>query len=779
MAVLCLITLLFYCRLWIPGLALIKRDAYWVYLPMKQYMVERLSAGELPQWYPYEALGRPFIGAAITGVFHPFTLLYLLLPIPDAYRLTTLLSCLMGALGAFALGRHLNFSRWGALVAGMTFALSGYVVSITDNGAYQYSICLLPFFCLSLEKALTGNCRWVVAAALLWATVFLNGDIQTGYYYGFSGILWTALRAPGSRIKGYLAFALVAGLAALLAGIQLGPALSVFLDSNRAQAELFHRQALQWSVHPVRLLTMIAWPISSNADPLVVEHIFLGAPTFGLWAESMYFGVPALGLAVYGALGRRRDLLVLTLLGSLTLVLALGRYGGLYETFYHTVPLWSAFRFPEKFMGMVSFAVAMLAGAGFDSIRARRGRPFPWLAAAALCACAGLILRTEAAGDWAGARFGAPPDLATEVTGSVGLAFLVSAAAALGVGLVVFASVKGWIRDFICVSALLGILVADLAGANMAAYHTGPREATTFIPPLAEALRKREGELELGRFRVASVFRKRPVFPKQVQGLLGFHGAESVHLRQALYLRINEEFGIEKLRPHLPGYSPALEVLFSLPESSALARLNVAYLVGPQHRLSDPQLAQGLVAVLPAYDLALFRNPMPVTPRAYLSRTPEPAARPVEPNDLFVRPDFLAGEVDVIETSEPSLPAAASGATVMIERYAPEEVRIQVETLKPAVLLLLDSFDRGWEARLKSGVILPIMRANALARAVVVPAGHHIVTFSYRTPLLTLGILVSLVGILLCLVLLVQPHWQGSKIKETTSIATISENLRG
>src|SRR5881296_1361484 len=132
-AVLCVITLAFYHGLWLPDLVLIKRDAFLFYLPIKQYMIERLAAGALPQWFPYEALGRPFIGVTVTGVFHPFTLLYFFLPIPDAYRASTLMACLLAAFGAYVLARRLKLSRTGSLVAGLTFTLSGYVVSLTDN----------------------------------------------------------------------------------------------------------------------------------------------------------------------------------------------------------------------------------------------------------------------------------------------------------------------------------------------------------------------------------------------------------------------------------------------------------------------------------------------------------------------------------------------------------------------------------------------------------------------------------------------------------------------
>src|SRR5947208_1194452 len=238
------ITLTFYHGLWRPGLVLIKRDAYGFWLPLKQHMIERLAAGELPQWFSYEALGRPFIGTAATGIFHPFTALYFLLPAPDAYRASTLLSCLLAAVGAFALGRTLNFSRAGAVVAGVAFALSGYVVSFTEHLIYLYSICVLPFFCAALEKALVGIRAWTVAPAVVWATVFLQGDGQTGYYFGFIALLWTAARAPGTLRELGLRLLLTGSLAALLASVQLTPAAMVFLGSHRMQSEPFHGEAL-------------------------------------------------------------------------------------------------------------------------------------------------------------------------------------------------------------------------------------------------------------------------------------------------------------------------------------------------------------------------------------------------------------------------------------------------------------------------------------------------------------------------------------------------------
>jgi len=503
----------FYYKLWSPGLVVLSRDAFRLFLPLKQYLVERLSAGELPQWFPYEAMGRPFIGLP-TSVFHPFTALHLILSVPDAYRASVLASCLLAALGAFALGRVLRFSPAGSLAAGLAFSFSGYVVSRIENYVYLFSICTLPLFCAGLEKALAQRHAWVVAPAVIWATVFLIGDIQTGYYYLFIAVLWTAMRTPRFYRQAFVRLALIGGLAALLASIQLGPAWAVFIGSDRSQPLWFHGPALIWSTHPLRLLTVLVSPLGQNANPYDMSKFFFGGPKWGgLWAESLYLGVPVTGLALLGA-WHRRDLRLLALLGTLALVLALGRYGGLYDIFYRVVPLWSAFRFPEKFMGLFSSAIAMLAGGALAALRAGKGGATPWLVVAFLCMAVGLVLPTEVATSWTAERFEAPAVLARAVTDSAGSAFFHSAVAALGVWLIALGGRHGSRRlEGMLPLALAALITVDLARANFGAYHTGPVEAATFRPPLAEAIAAREGTLEPGRFRLISLRDSKVIIP--------------------------------------------------------------------------------------------------------------------------------------------------------------------------------------------------------------------------------------------------------------------------
>lgn len=758
-AALMCITLAFYHGLWLPGLVLIERDAYRIFLPFQQYASERLFAGELPQWFPYEGLGRSFIGLTATGVFHPFSSLYFLFSVPDAYRVATLLACLLAALGAFVLGRTLHFSRTGALLAGIAFALSGYIVSLTDNILYLYSICVLPLFCAALEQALVTNRAWMVAPAAIWATVFLIGDMQTGYYYGFITLLWTVTRAPAPRFTAWRRCALITCLAVLLAGIQLGPSWVLFTSSERAQPEVFHDEALTWSTHPLRLLTILASPVgddvfATSGQEIVatdVQEKYIGY----FWVESLYLGIPVIGLAFLGA-RYRRDLHVLVWLGCLALLLALGRWGGLYELFFQYVPLWSAFRYPEKLMGFVAFAAAMLAGAGLDVLRTGQGRVTPWLIGAVLCAAIGFSISSTVVSWWVTAS-NLPHASVGEVTTSATRAFLFSAVSAMGVGAVVAGLQRRVFREELLLGVLLAVIALDLSRVHLGAYHTAPVETATFTPPLAVALHAREGMSGLGRFRLVPLEEPRVVIPEQLVRSLGHYAAVMVARRHTLDALHGAQVHVESARRYLTGYkADLLSMVKKGVSAQAAARYNVAYYIGLRSRLQDPGIARGLIAELPDFDLILFRNPTLAKPRAYLSAKPERAVTRIDSAALFARADFLSGEIDVIEAPDATLPGPALAGRALIARYEPEVVRVRVETPQPAVLILLDAFDKGWTATIETGDELPILRANAQVRAVVVPAGAHVVTFRYETPLLRAGAAASLAGALLCLGLMGQ-----------------------
>jgi uncharacterized membrane protein YfhO len=129
------------------------------------------------------------------------------------------------------------------------------------------------------------------------------------------------------------------------------------------------------------------------------------------------------------------------------------------------------------------------------------------------------------------------------------------------------------------------------------------------------------------------------------------------------------------------------------------------------------------------------------------------------------REDFLSGEVDGVEGPAVPLPEPSNEGRATILDYRPETVRIAVETSHEAVLVLVDSFESGWKARIDGGNDLQIFRANGLVRAVRVPPGCFHVLFEYETPLLRIGAIMSLFGVLVTIFLI----WKDRNGQRATS----------
>jgi hypothetical protein len=178
----------------------------------------------------------------------------------------------------------------------------------------------------------------------------------------------------------------------------------------------------------------------------------------------------------------------------------------------------------------------------------------------------------------------------------------------------------------------------------------------------------------------------------------------------------------------------------------------VAYFIGRPARFQSEAFAGSVVATVPDYDLALARNPSPVTPRAYFSRRPKPLSPTAPLAQLAEQDEFLHGAMDGIESAGP-LPAGGADSHATIIEYRPETVRVAVDTSRAAVLVLNDAFEPGWTARIDGGESLEIHRANGLVRAVVVPPGRAQILFRYETPGLRLGAWCSAIGLFIVIIL--------------------------
>ncbi|HEX8200770.1 MAG TPA: YfhO family protein, partial [Isosphaeraceae bacterium] len=112
----------------------------------------------------------------------------------------------------------------------------------------------------------------------------------------------------------------------------------------------------------------------------------------------------------------------------------------------------------------------------------------------------------------------------------------------------------------------------------------------------------------------------------------------------------------------------------------------------------------------------------------------------------------------IVEDPDRPLPeGAVVSGTAAITREEPERVEVATDSAGDAYLVLADSFDPGWSARL-DGRPVPIRPAFVAFRAVFVPAGQHRIVFTYRPAGFEVGLAATGAGLAVLLGLLASPR---------------------
>jgi len=149
-------------------------------LPVKELWRDRVLHGGLPQWLPNLGLGLPYLADPANHSLYPLNAI-MLLPFPWGLELFVFAHVIIVGIGTVRLSRTLGSGSMGAFVAGASFGLGGYVLSLaTTNFFYTTSSAFLPWVIwasLRLRTAPHAG-RGVALLAGLLGLQFLGGDFQ-------------------------------------------------------------------------------------------------------------------------------------------------------------------------------------------------------------------------------------------------------------------------------------------------------------------------------------------------------------------------------------------------------------------------------------------------------------------------------------------------------------------------------------------------------------------------------------------------------------------------
>jgi hypothetical protein len=712
-----LVLFMFGDLLWAPGhraLGAADTDLYLQFVSWRDFGFRELAQGNIALWNPHIYGGAPYFGGMQAALLYPVNWLFLVLPAALAFNWTIAIDCwLLGAcMWLWAWRRGLT--PLAAFVAAALLMFSGphflhiHAGHVTNLPAMTW----VPLIFLAIDEWLAGrNRRWLLVGMLAVALQIFAGHPQYVFYAALTAGLYTLLRLDWRGSDWRRVVVQGAGLAAIYAGGALLAAVQL-LTGMQAARETIRDAPLPWE-----FASMFGFP-PENLLTLLAPGFFgdmAAVPYWGrcyLWEMSLFFGVIGLVLAILGGIrGRLPGTRAILVTIAVTFLLALGRNTPLFRPLYDFVPGFDRFRSVSKFSFETIMLACLLAGAGLNALLRAAPRK------GAAIACGGAALACFIGAGMVASRDLGPTMRAIRATGET---FLDPRAYEAGPFVALAGSQAAW--SLLVASGVLAIAAALLFGAAR-----GLRLAVPLLAVLAV------GEVFLEARRHRPTFDVRSVVNSELAAFLERHPGDHRILNPfnhnaAMSLGVSDVWGFD------PG----------------VVRRYAEFITWTQG--GDPDAATQYVAfnrLAPA--LALVRLHYAIVPDEQAARIVE-AETPPLPHVLLVsdcvvkqtRGEIFAAleaegfdprqTVVLEEEPDPRPEPGGSSGSVRIVRQGTDELEIEAELERPAILLVTDAWTPAWRA-----VALPgssqaryvVQPANYALRAVPLAAGRHALRLEY------------------------------------------------
>jgi len=314
--------------------------------------------GEWPTWDPFHCGGVTLWSNPQAQVYSPLFALSFLFGTTFALKLHVWVHAVVGFAGAYLFARSEGrLSRIASMTTAICFGGAGYFAWHLAGGHSAFApFYFIPALLLCWRRA-EKDLRWSVGVAALMAMTLLDGGVYPFPYFALLLGLDALTRLRPKRILGVVRAGVVSAvLAGLLGAVRLIPILARLEATPRNTPILDGigaTQVLQTLLH-------------QEAPPGWVSHY--GWPEYGAYVGHAVLLLAA--ISVPWALRRRPSWVAFAALFG---AMAMGKEGVVWPLL-HRLPVFDSLRVPSRFLVVVSFYLALLAGLAVHrmSVRSRR-----------------------------------------------------------------------------------------------------------------------------------------------------------------------------------------------------------------------------------------------------------------------------------------------------------------------------------------------------------------------------------------------------------------------
>lgn len=729
-----LVTLIFFAK-HLFGSAFLWEDFVEFTFPNEVFAARSFMGGVVPFWNPFTFNGMPFLADLQIGYFYPGNIVMYILSGGELSawlgQTIIVLHYFIAMIGMWKLAKAFGIGGWGAIFAGVSYALCGMMVAHMIHPNMIEHLAWFPLITYLFYRGVTER-SWLHAllSGITLGVALLSGHPQSALYmvlFLFALTLFVVVRelrsdddgARGSIVTALLAAALPIAVGVGIFAIQLLPSQELAGLSERS--EISYQKSLEGALGGGQLLTLIVpkfFGVAGADTPRELPFWYRSEPYY-FWETVIYIGVVTLLLAVIGLSSRRLGALGWFLggMGLLGLLYALGD-NFIVHPMLGRLPLFSSFRIPTRMAIYLSFGGALLAGAGLERIV--RGDTDDDRMSKVTLITGGIIA------------------LLAILTLSGMMTSLFNAAGEITTNLQVDASVAQQIADGLGSSAvapfLLTLLTAIVAWASLKRKIPATAAAALLILFCAVDLyvfsigqndsKQNPEDIYKGNDVQFAVFKAAP--PDSLF---------RVKMRDKRMLMQRNQGQYSGIMLY-EGYNPLL-----------LARR-----VPPA---ATPEKSYDLLNI--AYDV---RDDM-MTGRAETIRrtTQYPHARmlydarvatPESSMEMMKGSDIDFGRTVVLE-EDPGIKLDGTGSgQAKITHYDASRIDVSVTTDKPGILLLSEIWYPAWHVTI-DGAEAKLLRADYSLRGVAVPAGNHTVSLTFDSSAYSTGKWVTIATSLLAL----------------------------
>ncbi len=722
----------------------------------------RAESGEYPLWNPFIFCGLPSYAALAYNpdVYFPDWIFKLLGGLAPP-MLWLIVYYFVGAVAVYFLLGDLGAARGPAALGGLLYALTPNLIAVGahGHGSQLVNSGLLPLALLALHRYLArGSGIWLALLAATLGAQILRGHVQIAYYTWLALALYfiyylldrrrdgTRFRlAPGRAAAG---FGLALLLGALLGAVLALPVATYTPQSIRGGGEtggVSFEYATGWSLALGELATLfVPSALGFGGETYWGTMPFTDYPNAYVGIATLLFAV--LAFVAPGPRGREPGLapaVFFLVLALFALAVSLGKHFFLYDLLFRFLPYWKKFRVPVMILVLAQLAAGGLFALGLTRVLAlaRGGGPAAARLARVLATASGValvgllvvLLLGGAFRDGYSAAFQKSPRIsaqlarAPEVGRQLGARAAARAHGDLAKSLALVAAaggvaalgLRGRLRPELVVGGVALLVAIDVGPIGQEIMRPLTTARANLVQPTAADDLVAFLRTVPGPFRIYPIeeFRSNRFATFGLASVGGYHAA-----KPRVYQEFMDAFGLETLE------------LFSHPDRyRILDLLNVRYLVTATEIGANPRFVK-------VHDgpTKVYEN-QSVGPRAFVVGTAEAAPTAAAALSRLADPAFDPARQAVVATAVGPLGGSATTGTAEIREFGLNRVVVAVNASHPALLVLGELYDPGWQARV-DGAPAPVVRADHIFRGVRVEKGSHEVEFRYVAPGLRLGL---------------------------------------